>query len=112
MGDGAANHRPIFFSTMNKIRDKFPNPVVVRAKIDDEGYPTHTAGEYCILGAAIMHKYNADPLKTAHDVRFPTLGFASKNLGLSLEDAEAVAFLNDMGRFDDAWRKLAEVYVQ
>jgi hypothetical protein len=83
----------------DEIQKKFPSPVMCLDLCTEE----QPAGCYCVLGAAIMFKRNADPVKTTADLRFPSAEVASKELGISYKWADYIAEINDDGNFDLAF---------
>jgi hypothetical protein len=83
----------------DEIQKKFPKPVICLDNHTEE----QPAGCYCVLGAAIMFKRNADPLKTTADLRFPTSVVAVSELGITYQWADHIAEWNDEGRFDMAF---------
>lgn len=85
---------------VDDIRLKFGDPV----SCDDAKVPV--AGEYCVLGAAIMYRRNADPKKTTLNLRFPNAITASKELGISYNSATTIADLADAKEFGAAWYAL------
>ena len=90
---------------VEEIKAKFPNPIAcVGPTPDGDNEPLF--GEYCILGAAMMFKRNAEVEKTISNIRFPTTLDASVELGISYNSADAIADLNDAEKFESAWHVL------
>jgi hypothetical protein len=86
----------------DEIQKKFPSPVTCL----DIGTEEQPAGCYCVLGAAIMFKRNADPLKTTSDLRFPSSVVSVNELGITYQWADYIAEWNDEGNFDLAFNGL------